>query len=42
MLLVNTAEDRTNPVGKFVSTEQSLGLNYLAFAMNGSLLLTDI
>src|SRR5215210_2949883 len=34
MLLVSTAEDPANPVGELVSTEQPLGLNYFAFAMN--------
>lgn len=34
MLFVSTAEDPANPVGELVSTEQPLGLNYLAFAMN--------
>jgi hypothetical protein len=33
MLFVITAEDRANSVGKLVSTEQPLGLNYLAFAV---------
>src|SRR5215211_3986683 len=34
MLFMSTAEDPANPVGKLVSTEQLLGLNYLTFAMN--------
>src|SRR4030095_5421107 len=34
MLLVSTAEDPTRPLGELVSSEQHLGLNYLAFAMN--------
>ena len=34
MLFVSTAEDFANPLGELVSTEQPLGLNYLAFAMN--------
>src|SRR5215204_1830895 len=34
MLFVSTAEDLANPVGELVSTQQPLGLNYLAFAMN--------
>jgi hypothetical protein len=34
MLFVITAEDPANPLGELVSTEQPLGLNYLAFAMN--------
>jgi hypothetical protein len=34
MLFVSTAEDSANPLGQLVSTEQPLGLNYLAFAMN--------
>jgi hypothetical protein len=34
MLFVITAEDLANPLGELVSTEQPLGLNYLAFAMN--------
>src|SRR5918993_1531025 len=33
MLFVSTAEDPANPVGELVSTQQPLGLNYLAFAM---------
>src|SRR5215203_6855551 len=33
MLFVSTAEDPANPVGELVSTQHSLGLNYLAFAM---------
>ena len=34
MLFVSTAEDFANPLGELVSTEQPLGLNYLAFAVN--------
>src|SRR5215218_6364504 len=34
MLFVSTAEDFANPLGEFVSTEQPLGLNYLAFAVD--------
>src|SRR5215204_4812553 len=34
MLFVSTAEDLANPVGELVSTQQPLGLNYLAFAVN--------
>src|SRR5215208_1250433 len=34
MLFVSTAEDFANPLGELVSTEQPLGLDYLAFAMN--------
>src|SRR5215207_43502 len=34
MLFVSTAEDFANPLGELVSTEQPLGLNHLAFAMN--------
>src|SRR5919107_1140457 len=34
MLFVITAEDFANPLGELVSTEQPLGLNYLAFAVN--------
>src|SRR5918995_1464191 len=34
MRLMDTAEGPTNPVGELISTEQPLGLNYLAFAMN--------
>src|SRR5512132_2676596 len=34
MLFVSTVEDRANPVSELVSTEQPLGLDYLAFAMN--------
>ena len=34
MLFVSTAEDLANSVGKLVSTEQPLGLNYLPLAMN--------
>src|SRR5512132_210147 len=33
MLFVSTVEDRANPVSELVSTEQPLGLDYLAFAM---------
>ena len=32
MLFVSAAEDPANPVGKLVSAQQPLGLNYLAFA----------
>src|SRR5215211_5459054 len=34
MRLMDTAEGPTNPIGELISTEQPLGLNYLAFAMN--------
>src|SRR5215203_5412029 len=34
MLFVSTAEDPANPLGKLVSTEQHLRLNYLPLAMN--------
>ena len=34
MLFVSTAEDFANPLGELVSTEQPLGLNYLAFAVD--------
>src|SRR5215207_3252886 len=34
MLFMSTAEDFANPLGKLVSTEQPLGLNYLAFAVD--------
>src|SRR5215212_4562438 len=34
MFFVITAEDPANPLSEFVSTEQPLGLNYLAFAVN--------
>ena len=34
MLFVSTAEDFANSLGELVSTEQPLGLSYLAFAMN--------
>ena len=34
MLFVSTAEGLTNSVGKLVSTEQPLGLNYLPLAIN--------
>jgi hypothetical protein len=34
MIFVSTVEDPANPLGELVSTEQPLGLNYLAFAMN--------
>src|ERR687898_3566323 len=34
MLFVITAEDFANPLGQLVSTEQPLGLNYLALAVN--------
>src|SRR5215208_5898218 len=34
MLFVITVEDPANPLGQLISTEQPLGLNYLAFAMN--------
>jgi len=34
MLFVITAQDFANPLGELVSTEQPLGLNYLAFAVN--------
>src|SRR5215210_8322835 len=34
MLFVSTAEDFANPLGELVSTEQPLGLNYLAFGVN--------
>src|SRR5215213_8941515 len=34
MLFVSTAEDFANPLSELISTEQPLGLNYLAFAMN--------
>lgn len=34
MRLVDTAEGSADPVGELVSTKQSLGLNYLAFAVD--------
>src|SRR5918994_2148567 len=34
MRLMDTAEGATDPVGKLISADQPLGLNYLAFAMN--------
>ena len=34
MLFVSAAEDPANPVGKLVSAQQPLGLNYLAFAVD--------
>src|SRR5215212_1996898 len=34
MLFVGTAEDFANPLGELVSTEQPLGLDYLAFAVD--------
>src|SRR4051794_17787643 len=34
MLFVSTVEDFANPLGELVSSQQPLGLNYLAFAMN--------
>jgi hypothetical protein len=34
MLFVSTVEDFANPLGELLTTEQPLGLNYLAFAMN--------
>jgi hypothetical protein len=34
MLFVSTAEDTANPLGELVCTEQPLGLNYLAFAVD--------
>jgi hypothetical protein len=34
MLFVSTAEDPANSVGELVSAKQSLGLNYLAFAVD--------
>src|SRR5215203_866050 len=33
MRLMDTAEGPTDPVGKLISADQPLGLNYLAFAM---------
>jgi hypothetical protein len=34
MLFVSTVEDRANPLGELVSSEQPLGLDYLAFAVD--------
>jgi hypothetical protein len=34
MLFVSAAKDPANPVGKLVSAQQPLGLNYLAFAVD--------
>src|SRR5215208_2378420 len=34
MLVMRTIENLTDPICEFISTEQPLGLNYLAFAMN--------
>ena len=34
MLFVSTAEDFANPLGELVSTEQPLGLDHLAFAVD--------
>ncbi len=34
MLIVRTTEDPTDPICELISTEQPLGLNYLAFAMD--------
>src|SRR5215217_6584122 len=34
VLFVSTTEGRANPVGKLVSPEQPLGLDYLAFAVD--------